>query len=92
MKVMSMWSAKPGALPEAVRRFLAGLGDPGEGVTLLGRWHKTDFSGGFSLFETSDPAALYRSASRWADLMDITNSLVVEDGEAGPALAGMFKG
>jgi hypothetical protein len=87
MKFMTTWSAKPGAFPEAVRRFLAGEGTPGEGVTLLGRWHSADFTGGFSLFETSDPAALYASASPWADILDLKTVVVVEDADAGPVLA-----
>jgi hypothetical protein len=87
MKFMTTWSAKPGAFPEAVRRFLAGQGAPGEGVTLLGRWHAADFTGGFSLFETSDPAALYASASQWADLLDLKSVLVIEDADAAPVLA-----
>ena len=91
MKVMTTWIARPGALREAVDRFLAGQGAPGEGVTLLGRWHSVDLSIGFSLFETENPAALYQSAAPWAELMELKTVLVVEDGEAGPALASVFK-
>ncbi len=91
MKVITTWAVKPGTLAEAVKRFLAGQGAPGAGVTLVGRWHKVDFSGGFSLYESDDPAALHASASRWADIMDMTTSLVVEDAEAGPHYATMFK-
>lgn len=91
MKLMTTWNAKPGALAEAIRRFLAGQGAPGEGVTLVGRWHATDFSGGYSLFETNDPAALYASASQWADIMDLKTVLVIEDAEAAPVLARLGK-
>jgi hypothetical protein len=91
MKVMTTWSAKPGAMREVVDRFLKGLGAPGEGVTLLGRWHSIDLSEGYSLFEASDPAALHRSAAPWADILDLKSVLVIEDGEAGPNLAQAFK-
>lgn len=91
MKVMTTWAAKPGALREAVGRFLAGQAAPGEGVTLLGRWHNVDLSEGFSLYETTDAAALHRSAAPWAELMDLKTVLVIEDAEAGPNLALAYK-
>lgn len=64
MKFLSTFAARPGCLPEVMRRFLAGQAQPLPGVTLLGRWHKTDMSGRFSLSEADDPAKLYRSYSR----------------------------
>ncbi len=91
MKVMTTWAVRPGTLAEAVERFLAGQGAPGSGVTLLGRWHKIDFSGGFSLYESDDPAAMHASASRWAYITELTTTLVVEDAEAGANFAAMFK-
>ncbi|HEY1984332.1 MAG TPA: DUF3303 family protein [Terracidiphilus sp.] len=91
MKVMATWSAKFGCIPECIRRFLAGQGAPGAGVTLLGRWHATDLSMGFSLFESNDPAALYASAAQWADVLDLKNVLVIEDADVGPILASLGK-
>ncbi len=91
MKFMSTWTLLPGALKEAVGRFLEGQGQPPDGVKLLGRWHKVDCSGGFALFETTDPAALFESAAVWADVLEIHNSPIVEDGDAGPILAKVFK-
>ena len=63
MKYISTWTVIPGTLREAVDRFLSGLGTPPEGVTLLARWHKLDCSGGFVLFETSNPSAFCESAA-----------------------------
>jgi hypothetical protein len=91
MKVMSTWSLKPGAIREAVNRFLAGEAAPHEGVTLLGRWHSVDISTGFSLYETDSPAALYEGAARWAEHLDLRTYVVVEDAEAGAAMAKVFK-
>lgn len=90
MKVLSTWAVRPGAHREAVSRFLAGGGLPPEGVTLLGRWHKVDLSGGYSLYETNDPAALFATAAAWAEFLEIQSSVVVEDGDAAPALAKAF--
>ena len=91
MKIMSTWTLLPGALKEAVGRFLEGQGQPAEGVTLLGRWHKVDCSGGFALFETTNPVALFESAVVWADVLEIHNSPIVEDDAAGPILAKVFR-
>jgi hypothetical protein len=87
MKFMTTWSAKPETLREAVGRFLAGQGMPAAGVTLLGRWHSADLSGGFSLFESDNPVAIYETSAVWADLLDMKIVPVVEDAEAGPILA-----
>jgi hypothetical protein len=91
MKFMSTWTVVPGAVREVVDRFLAGEGQPPEGVTLLGRWHKADCSGGFVLFETSNPGAFYESAAVWADVLEIHTVPVIEDADAGPVLAKVFK-
>jgi hypothetical protein len=91
MKFMSTWALLPGSVRTAAEQFLAGGGLEGEGVTLLGRWHKADASGGFSLYESSNAAALHLGAAKWADLISITTAPVIEDGEAGPNLVAVFK-
>ena len=91
MKFMSTWTVLPGTLKEAVDRFLAGVGQPPEGVTLLGRWHKADCSGGFVLFETHDLTAFYESAAVWADVLEVHTIPVIEDVDAGPILTKVFK-
>lgn len=87
MKVMSTWSAKPGALNEAIARFLKGEAAPVEGVTLLGRWHSVDSSIGFSLYETDSPAKLHAGALRWVNLLEMKTYVVIEDAEAGANFA-----
>lgn len=90
MKVMTTWALKPGALREAVGRFLRGEANPHEGVKLLGRWHATDLSMGFSLYELDDPAQLHLHAAPWAELLELKNTLVIEDDQAGPNLAKVY--
>lgn len=90
MKYITTWAAFPGATRECVEKFLAGEAAPQEGVTLLGRWHKIDCSGGYSLYETDNPVALYAGAGRWADLMELTTVPVLDDTEAGPVLAAFL--
>jgi hypothetical protein len=90
MKFMSTWTVLPGALKEAVSRFLDGQGQPPEGVTMLGRWHKADCSGGFVLNESSNPGALFESAALWSDVLEIHVTPVLEDAEVGPVFAKVF--
>jgi len=91
MKFLSTWAIRPGATKEAAARFLAGQAAPPPGVKLLGRWHKADMSGGFSLAESDNPTALYEAAAAWADVLELHSSMVIEDAEAGPILAKVFK-
>jgi hypothetical protein len=91
MKFMSTWALLPGSVKAAAEQFLAGAGGEPEGVTVLGRWHNVDCSGGFALYEASNLAALHLGAAKWADLLEITTVPVIEDGEAGPNLAAVFK-
>ena len=91
MKFMSTWTLLPGSVKTAAEQFLAGGGLEGEGVTLLGRWHNVDCSGGFTLYETNNLAALHLGAAKWADLLEVTTLPVIEDGEAGPNLVTVFK-
>ena len=91
MKFISEWKAYPGTLQEAVERFLAGLGQPPAGVTMLARWHKIDCSGGYTLVESDNPVAVYELSAEWADLLEIRTSPVIEDADAGPVLAKVFK-
>jgi Protein of unknown function (DUF3303) len=90
MKFMSTWALTPGTARAAAEKFLSGVTEP-EGVTLLGRWHNVDCSGGFVLFESNNPAALHLSSSRWVEFLEIRTVAVIEDGEAGPNLAATFK-
>jgi hypothetical protein len=91
MKFMSTWSLLPGSVRTAAEQFLAGGGGEPDGVKLLGRWHNIDCSGGFSLYESNNPAALHLGAAKWADLIEINTVAVIEDGDAGANLAVVFK-
>ena len=90
MKLMVEYSIRAGCVPEAVNRFLSGKANPPAGVKLLGRWHKTDSSGGFSLFESDDAAALFEASIAWGDVLEMHDHVVIEDAQAGPLLAKQF--
>lgn len=91
MKIMVTWSVRPGELQEAVSRFLATGGVPKhEGVKMLGRWHRTDGNGGFTLYETDNVSSMYAGAVEWTDLMELDSYVVIEDAEAAPVLMKQF--
>jgi hypothetical protein len=91
MKSILTWTVLPGKMKEAVDRFLSTGAPAQEGVTMLGRWHRADGSGGFALFESDRPEQLYRGAVQWADVLKFESHLVIEDAQAGPVLADEFK-
>ncbi|HTV82867.1 MAG TPA: DUF3303 family protein [Acidobacteriaceae bacterium] len=90
MKVMSTFTIRPGCMPEAAKRFLSGKAEPPAGVKILGRWHKSDASGGFTLFETEDPVKAYEFAAAWSDVLEVHSNTVLEDDQAGLALGRVF--
>jgi hypothetical protein len=82
MKFITQWKVRPGMLPQAVDRFIT-TGDPKpEGVKSLGRWFRTDMQGGYHLIECDNATAVAQYAARWADLLEIETSAVIEDAEA----------
>lgn len=82
MKFVTTWKVRPGKLSEAANRFLT-TGDPKpDGIRCLGRWFRSDMLGGFHLVEADSAAALAQYSARWADLLEIETSAVIEDAEA----------
>jgi hypothetical protein len=68
---------------EAIARFRKGRANPPAGTTLLGRWTRADFCGGFDLLESDDPKSLAEFALMWSDLMELNITPVLEDQELG---------
>lgn len=64
---------------EGIARFQRTGGQPPNGAKLLGRWTRTDLSGGFALLESDDPKALTEFGLMWNDLMELAIVPVVED-------------
>jgi hypothetical protein len=83
MKFMLTFAWKPDtkAREEGINRFIKTGGQPPKGATLLGRWTRADFGGGFDLLESDDPQALAEFALMWSDLMELTIIPVLEDGQ-----------
>lgn len=89
MKLMLTFALKPEFRDAAIARFEKTQGRPPDGVSLLGRWTRADFAGGFVLLESHDPKAVTEFALAWSDLMDLAVVPVVEDPELTTVLARM---
>jgi hypothetical protein len=46
---------------------------------------------GFTLVESDSPTPHYTNSAKWSDILDIRTYMVLEDSEAGPILASVFK-
>ncbi len=89
MKFMGTWRMPPERQPAAVDRFLENSAAVPEGVALLGRWHAPGSMHGFVLFETDDLTALAAHQAEWSDVVEINLTPVIEDEQAGEAMARM---
>jgi Protein of unknown function (DUF3303) len=91
MKFISTWTLRPEVRKEAIDNFLAGKAAPSAGVTILGRWHKADASGGFTLYESDSAEALYENAAFWSQFLEVHIVPVIEDAAAGATMTKLFK-
>jgi hypothetical protein len=80
------WSPDMEERAEGIARFQETGGSPPEGVKLIGRWTRADFSGGFDLLETDDAKKLFEFAYMWGDLMELEIIPVLDDRELSTAL------
>ena len=87
MRFVSTWLLRPAAHREAAARFLNGGAKVPEGFKTLGRWHYSDGSGGVHIFECDDAQVMVDFAAEWSDLLEIETRPVVDDAQAGTAMA-----
>jgi hypothetical protein len=87
MKFISTWSLRPHMYKTATARFLENGGKPPEGIRTMGRWHYADGSGGVHIFECDNAQVISEFVQEWADVLEIEIRPVVEDAEAGAAMA-----
>jgi len=55
------------------------VGDGGDNLKLVSRWHSLDGCSGVAIFECDDPAAIARWSLAWGTTMDIEVTPVVDD-------------
>lgn len=87
MKFMATWTIPTTNQREAARRFLASGAPAPEGLTMLGRWHVPGSGRGFALCESDDLVAIGTHLAEWGNLLELEVVPVVEDEEAGMAIA-----
>lgn len=80
------WAPDTQTRAEGIARFQKTGSAPPEGVKLLGRWTRTDLSGGSALLETDDVKKLFDFAFQGGDLMNLETSPVLDDSELAAAL------
>jgi len=81
MKYMIAWRVPPESYKAGVKRFLKSGGTIPKGLKSLGRWHAPGSMIGWHLVEGTD-AALAENAAKWADLLELTITPVIDDAAA----------
>ncbi len=86
MKFMYLFTVKPEHRDLVIERFCKTQGRPPEGVKLVGRWTRLDWSGGSALVESDAPKAVAEFALAWSDIAKIITVPVMNDQELGRVL------
>jgi len=86
MKYIVTYEIRPTGRDAAIARFKATGGPTPPGATMLGRWTRADFSGGYALVESDDVKSVLQFALNWSDLIEIGVEPVVEDTELADVL------
>ena len=87
MKFMATWKMPPDSQLTAKERFLSAGAPMPEGLKMLGRWHAPGSTSGFLLVEADDLTPLATHMVEWGDLLELQVTPVLEDAEAGEAMA-----
>ena len=87
MLFMNTWRAHPGKIQEAYKAFAempAGdeIGDGGDNIKIIGRWHNVTAGSGVVIYESDDPDAMARWALNWNEILEVTVEPVVDDERA----------
>lgn len=90
MLFLMQWTINSGALPEAVRKFLAGEGMAGldaPGTKLVARYHTPGSGKGWLIVETDNVESLYHHATHWGEIITWETHPVLEDEAAAKVCA-----
>ena len=91
MKFMLTYEVPYDTRDEAIKRFRKTQAAAPPGITLLGRWHRADVSGGYAIVEVSDPTAIADFALEWSDVLELSATAVIEDAQLGAAFEKLKK-
>ena len=91
MKFMVSYDLLYDTRDEAIKRFKKSQGAAPAGVTLLGRWHRADGFGVFTLIETNDARTITDFALEWSDLLRLSAVPVIDDAQLSEAFEILSK-
>jgi hypothetical protein len=89
MKYMLAWKIAPGHIRSAAEAFLKAGAPLPKGLTLVGRWHAPGSAYGWAVVEGSE-SGLAQHVAEWEHLLEFQITPVLEDAEAGKALASVY--
>ena len=79
MTFFASWRVNSEVRGAVLERFVQTQATHPEGVRILGRWHRTDGSGGFMVVEAASMRPLTEFAYQWNDLLFVEIIPVVTD-------------
>lgn len=79
MTFMVTYRISPANRNAAQQRFKQGGGQPPAGVKMIGRRHRADGSGGFTLCESDDLVSVAKWTQEWSDLLEFEVCPVLDD-------------
>jgi hypothetical protein len=83
---VARWNITEDACERLLERFVRLQGRTPEGIRIVGRWHRTDGSGGFMIVEASSMRPLTELAYEWNDLLFVEIAPVVSDADLAPII------
>jgi hypothetical protein len=90
IKHMLAWKIAPGHIKSAAGAFLKSGAPAPKGLALIGRWHAPGSAYGWAVVEGNDATALAQHVAEWEHLLEFQITPVLEDADAGKALASIY--
>lgn len=79
MLFYASWRITPDVRDRVLERFIKMRGAPRDGVRIIGRWHRTDGTGGFLICEADSMQPMAEFSYEWGDLLFVEILPVVDD-------------
>ena len=89
MKFIATWKIQAGQTKAVAQAFLTSGAGAHEGMEILGRWHAPGSAKGWVLVQ-GDVTAIGSHMAEWGAYLDIDITPVIEDEQAGAALAKVY--
>ena len=89
MKYMATWTVQAGMTEAVAKAFLESGAKAQEGHEILGRWHQPGSNKGWVLVQ-GDITAIAAHMAEWGKYLHIELTPVIEDDQAGEAMARIY--